>query len=79
MLVHLPKTDMKPTAPSRQHHAVFHSFLSENSKHDADINNAHSKGLISLLKEKKVLTTSLSPIWENTDGCAKQYRCASAI
>ena len=26
-----------------------------------------------------MLTTSLSTIWENTDGCAKQYRCASAL
>ena len=26
-----------------------------------------------------MLTTSLSTIWENTDGCAEQYRCASAL
>ena len=26
-----------------------------------------------------MLTTSLSKIWENTDGCAEQYRCASAL
>ena len=25
------------------------------------------------------MTTSLSTIWENTDGCAEQYRCASAL
>ena len=25
------------------------------------------------------MTTLLSKIWENTDGCAKQYICASAI
>ena len=25
------------------------------------------------------MTTSLSKIWENTDGCAEQYRCASAL
>ena len=31
------------------------------------------------LKKKQVLTTSLSKIWENTDGCAEQYRCASAL
>ena len=26
-----------------------------------------------------MLKTSLSTIWENTDGCAEQYRCASAL
>ena len=40
---------------------------------------AHSKQLISLLKDKQLLTTSLSTIWENTDGCAEQYRYASAL
>ena len=32
-----------------------------------------------IAQEKKVLTTSLSTIWENTDGCAEQYRFASAL
>ena len=40
---------------------------------------AHRKRLISFLKNKKVLTTSLSTIWKNTDGCAEQYRCASVL
>ena len=35
--------------------------------------------MISLLKNKQVLTTSLSTIWENNDGFAEQYRCASAL
>ena len=26
-----------------------------------------------------MLKTSLSTIWENTGGCAEQYRCASAL
>ena len=26
------KTDINPTTPSRQRHAVFHSFLSDDSK-----------------------------------------------
>ena len=25
------------------------------------------------------MTTSLSTIWDNTDGCAEQYICASAL
>ena len=35
--------------------------------------------MISLLKDKKVLITSLITIWENTDGCDEQYRFASAL
>ena len=35
--------------------------------------------LISLLRNKRLLTTSLSTIWENTDGCAEKYKCASAL
>ena len=54
-------------------------FLSDNSKQDASTTTARIKRLISLLKYKRLLTTSLSKIWENTDGCAKQYRCAYAL
>ena len=54
-------------------------FLSDDIKQDAATTTAHSKRLISLLKNKKVLTTSLSTIWENTDRCAEQYRCASEL
>ena len=57
----------------------YFNFLSDDSKQDASTTTAHSKLLISLLKNKQVLTTSLSTIWENTDGCAEQYICASAL
>ena len=73
-----PQSDISPSLLPFPRHTVFHSFLSDDSKQDADTTTAHSKRLISLLK-KKVLTTSLSTIWENTDGCAEQYRCASAL
>ena len=75
----LSKADINSTKPSHQRHAVFHYFLSDGIKQDAATTTAHSKRLISLLKDKKVLTTSLNTIWENTDGCAEQYRCASAL
>ena len=52
-----PKADIKSSTLSRQPHAVFHSFLSDNSKHDADTTTAHRKKMISLLKNKKALTT----------------------
>ena len=58
---------------------MFHYFLSDDSKKYSDTNTAHSKRLISLLKEKKVLTKSLITIWENTEGCAEQYIYASAL
>ena len=74
-----PQTDNNSSTLSRPRHAVFHSFLSDDSKQDAATTTAHSKLLISLLKNKEVLTTSLSTIWKNTYGCAEQYRCASAL
>ena len=73
-----PQADINSTPPSRPRHAVFHYFLSDDSKQDAATNTAHSKLLISLLNNKKGLTTSLSKIWENTDGCAEKYICTSA-
>ena len=54
-------------------------FFSDDSKQDAVTTTAHRKLLIEILKEKKVLTSTLSTIWENTDGCAEQYICASAL
>ena len=52
----LPQTNINSTIPSRQHHAVFHSFLSGDRKQDAATTFAHSKILISLLKDKTLLT-----------------------
>ena len=74
-----PQADINSSSFSRPWHAVFHSFLSDDSKQDATTTTAHSKRLISFLKNKKVLTTSLSTILENTDGCAEQYIFASAL
>ena len=61
---------MELSTISRQLHAVFHFFLSDDSKQDADTTNAHRKNL---------LTASLSKIWGNTGCCTEQYRCASAL
>ena len=58
-----PQADIKSSTLSRPRHAVFCSFLSDDSKQDASTTTAHSKQLISLLKNKQVLTTSLSTIW----------------
>ena len=54
-------------------------FLSDDSRKDSATTTAHSKRLIGLLKEQKVLTSALSKILENADGCVEQYRCASSL
>ena len=38
-----PKADINSTKLSRPQHAVFHSFLSDNSKQDAATTTAHRK------------------------------------
>ena len=53
----LPKTDINSTTPSRQRHSVFHCLLSDDRKQDSATNTAHSKRLISFLKDRKLLTT----------------------
>ena len=75
----VPQTNINPTTPSRQRNAVFHYFLSDDSKQYSCTTNAHRKRLISLLKEKKITTTLFSTIWEKTDGCAEKYSCASVL
>ena len=75
----LPQTNINSTTPSHQRHAVYNYFLYDDSKQYSSTTTVHSKHLISFLKEKKLMTTSLSKIWENTDGCAEQYICASAL
>ena len=74
-----PQSYINSYTLSRPGHAVFHYFLSDDSKQDSATTTARSKRLISFIKNKQVLTTPLSTIWENTDGCAEQYRCAPAL
>ena len=51
------QVNINSTTPSRQCHAVFHSFLSCDSKQDAATTTAHINNLIALIKDKKLLTT----------------------
>ena len=55
-----------------------YSFLSDDSKQDAATTPAHSNRLI-LKKLEKTIMSSLSTMRENTDGCAEQYRYATAL
>ena len=59
----VPQTNINSTTPSRQRHTFFHYFLSGESKQDSATTTAFIKSLISLLKEKQLLTTSLSKIY----------------
>ena len=53
--------------------------MSDDSKQDDATTTSDRECLIWLLKERKLLVSSLSTIWGNTDGCEKQYRCDSAL
>ena len=75
----VPQADIMSSTLSRQRHAAFQFFLSDDSKQDAATTTAHSKRLISLIKNKKVLTKSLSTIWETTYSCAEKYICTYAL
>ena len=59
-----PQADINSSSLPCPRHAVFHSFLSDDSRMDVATTTAHSKHFISFLKNKQVLTTSLSIIWE---------------
>ena len=54
-------------------------FFSDDIKQDAATTTSHSKRLIGLLKKLKKMTSTLSKICENTDGCVEQYICASVL
>ena len=58
---------------------MFHSFLSYDRKQDDATTIAHSKHIIELLKQRNILSSELSTLWENTDGCAEHYRCDTAL
>ena len=74
----LPQTEISSSTKPCPQHTVFHSFLSDYSKQDAVTTTAYIKRLIEMFKTKQ-MTSTLSTMWENTDGCAEKYICASAL
>ena len=58
---------------------MFHYFILDDTKQYSATTTSHQKHFIELLKERKVLASALSKIWENTDGCAEQYICEYAL
>ena len=75
----LPQIEINSSTKPCPNHAVSHYFLSDDSKKDAANTNSYRFFLIELLKEQKVLTSTLNIIQENTDGCVEQYICSSAL
>ena len=57
-----PKDDINSATPSSQCHAVFHCFLSDDSKRYATTTIAHITRLIELHKDKQLLIKYLSTI-----------------
>ena len=57
---------------------VFHSHLSDESRQDATTTTAHMKVLFKHLKRIGQLCEGMVD-WDDTDGCAKQYRSALAL
>ena len=49
----LPQIEINASTEPCPKHSVFHSFLSDDSKQDADTNTAHGNCLIQLLKINK--------------------------
>ena len=50
----LPKTVIKSSTKSCTRHAVFHYFLSDDTKQDSVTTTSQSKSLIALQKEKSI-------------------------
>ena len=53
------------------------SFLSDNSKQDADTKAEHSKPIVEIFI--LFLGSGHSPIWKNVDGWKYHYRCATVL
>ena len=53
--------------------------LSDGSDQDYSTTVTHIFILIKFLLTKNILALFLTTMWYHTDGCANQYRCASAI
>ena len=59
--------------------AVFHSFLSDDSAQDGATTATHTRQLLQKLLDSDIIKAGLSTLWESTDGCAEQYRSATAL
>ena len=54
-------------------------FLSDDRKKDYATTATHSKCIIEMFQNCKVLFSKISTIWENTGVCTDQYQCVTAL
>ena len=73
------QTETEVKIQERTHHAVFHSFFYDDRKQDSAKSIVDSKSNIENFKQRNLVSNILSMIWENTDGCAEQYRCSTVL
>ena len=57
----------------------YHSFFSEDSKQDAVTTHSNMTNLFNQLVRRGTIKRTKSICRDSTDGCAKQYRCATAL
>jgi hypothetical protein len=57
----------------------FHSHLSDDCKQNAATSYENMKNVLQDLRERGVLHENVSVVYDNTDGCCSQYRCATSV
>ena len=67
------------TPQARSHHAVFHTFLSDDRKQYSDTTIDNSKHIIELLKQRNIMFNKLITVLVKKGGCAEHYICATAL
>ena len=58
---------------------LFCSLLYDDRKQDSATTDEYSKPIIGMLQSITAFFSDTSNVWENTDGCAEQYHCATAL
>ena len=61
---------------NNEENSEFCSYISDENEQDACYSHANMFHLLKIFLESGILVSGMSPVWEDTDGCAKQYRCA---
>jgi hypothetical protein len=57
----------------------FHSHLSDDCKQNAATSFENMRNVLQGLKERGLLHENVSAVYDNTDGCCSQYRCATGV
>ena len=57
----------------------FHSYITDNNEQYACDSHAHMFHIFKTFLESGILVSGVSTVWEDKNGCAKQYMCALAV